>query len=113
MKKVITLFFFFSLLVINSFPSFVSACSCAELPSVKEEIERSDAVFSGTVLDIREKRNSSKSVLFEVRNIWKGADESQIIITTGQGGGDCGFNFLREQNTWYMLVNPLHSVKKI
>lgn len=101
MKKVITFFFFVSLLVINSFPSIVSACSCAELPSVKEEVERSDAVFSGMVLDIREKRNASKSVLFEVRNIWKGADESQIIITTGQGGGDCGFIF--KEGTEYLV----------
>ncbi|MFE8698795.1 hypothetical protein ACFYKT_21150 [Cytobacillus sp. FJAT-53684] len=34
-----------------------------------------------------------KSVLFEVTNTWKGIQQSQVIITTGQGGGDCGIDF--------------------
>lgn len=79
-----------------------SACKCAELPSVEEEFERSQAVFSGKVVDIREKRslkgNITKSVLFEVSKTWKGVKQSQIIITTGQGGGDCGFDFKEGQD---------------
>ena len=99
MKKVMPIlaFIFMSILLIGSFPSIISACSCAELPSVEEELERSQAVFSGRVVDVREKRSlngyTSKSVLFEVTNTWKGVEQSQIIINTGQGGGDCGFDF--------------------
>ncbi len=74
-----------------------SACKCAELPNVEAEFESSKAVFSGKVADIREKRSLKgylyKSVLFEVTNTWKGVNQSQIIITTGQGGGDCGIDF--------------------
>ncbi|MGA9226762.1 MAG: hypothetical protein WB217_10525 [Mesobacillus sp.] len=85
----------------GSFPSVASACSCAELPTAASELERSKAVFSGKVLDIKEKRSAqgymTKSVLFEVTNTWKGVTQSQIIITTGQGGGDCGFNFTEGQ----------------
>lgn len=85
------------IIFIGSFPSITSACSCAELPGVEEEFERSKAVFSGKVIDIREKRSlkgyTTKSVLFEVTNTWKGVEQSQIIITTGQGGGDCGYDF--------------------
>jgi hypothetical protein len=97
---------FFGLLVMvilltGSFPSVTSACSCAELPTAASELERSKAVFSGKVLDINEKRSAqgyiTKSVLFEVTNTWKGVTQSQIIITTGQGGGDCGFNFTKGQ----------------
>ena len=39
----------------------------------------------------------SKSVLFEVTNIWKGVEQSQIIITTGTSDGDCGINFKEGQ----------------
>jgi len=97
----ILVFTFIIILFIISFPSNTSACSCAELPSVEEEFERSQAVFSGKVVDIREKRSIkgyiTKSVLFEVTDTWKGVKQSQIIITTGQGGGDCGFDFKEGQ----------------
>jgi len=87
--------------VTGSFPSVASACSCAELPTAAEELERSKAVFSGKVLDIKDKRSAdgyvTKSVRFKVTNTWKGVAQSQIIITTGQGGGDCGFNFTEGQ----------------
>lgn len=39
----------------------------------------------------------TKAVLFEVSQIWKGGAESQIIIHTGSGGGDCGFNFEKDK----------------
>ena len=88
---------FISIILLGSFPSITSACSCAELPSVEEEFERSQAVFSGKVVDVREKRSikgyQTKSVLFEVTNTWKGVKQSQMIITTGQGGESCGFHF--------------------
>lgn len=99
MKKAtpILVYIFIGMLIIGSFPSVTKACSCAEPPSVESELERSKAVFSGKVLDIREKRSlngyTMKSVLFEVINTWKGIRQSQMIITTGQGGGDCGFDF--------------------
>lgn len=93
--------FLFNTLLIGSFPTITSACSCAELPSVEEELERSQAVFSGKVLDVKEKQSLKGyitiSVLFEVTNTWKGVKQSQIIITTGQGGGDCGFDFKEGQ----------------
>ncbi|WP_078411290.1 hypothetical protein [Priestia abyssalis] len=103
LKKAMPLlaFIFVGILIIGSFPSITSACSCAELPSVEEEFERSKAVFSGKVVDIKERRSlngyTSKSVLFGVTNTWKGVEQSQIIITTGQGGGDCGYNFTKRE----------------
>ena len=103
MKRVMPFFvlIFMVILVTGSFPSVTSACSCAELPSAASELERSKAVFSGKVLDINEKRSSqgyiTKSVRFEVTKTYKGVEQSQIIITTGQGGGDWGFNFTEGQ----------------
>ena len=94
--------------IIGSFPSITSACSCAELSSVEEEFERSAAVFSGKVIEIKEKKSLKgyiyKSVLFEVTNTWKGVEQTQILITTGEGGGDCGFNFI-EGNEYLVYAN--------
>ena len=57
--------------------------------------------FIGKVVDDRVKRSikgyQSKSVLFDVTNTWKGVEQSQMIITTGQGGGDCGYDFKKGQ----------------
>ena len=99
MKKVLPtlVLIFICIILMDTFPSVISACSCADLPSVEEEFERSKAVFSGKVVSVTEKRNLSKSVLFEVTNTWKGVEQSQIIITTGQGGGDCGIAFKEGQ----------------
>jgi hypothetical protein len=101
-------FVFIGILLIGSFPSSTSACSCAESPSVEEELERSKAVFSGKVVDIKEKRSlngyTSKSVLFDVTNTWKGARQSQMIITTGQGSGDCGVDF-KEGEEYLVYAN--------
>ncbi len=77
--------------------STVYACSCARPQTVEAQFSRSEAVFAGRALDVKEQRtlngSMTKSALFEVSRIWKGGPESQIIIHTGSGGGDCGINF--------------------
>ncbi|WP_369593192.1 hypothetical protein [Lysinibacillus pakistanensis] len=116
LRKAMTILAF--IFMIGSFPSITSACSCADLPSVEEEFERSKAVFSGKVVDIKEKRSlkgyTTKSVLFEVTNTWKGVEQSQIIITTGQGGGDCGYNFIKgEEYLVYANESIIYEAKSL
>lgn len=100
LQKNLRIFLFgcITLMLISAFPFDVKACSCTELPSIEEEFDRSQAVFSGKVIRISENESmkdyKTKSVLFEVTNTWKGVKQSQIIIRTGQGGGDCGINFI-------------------
>ncbi|WP_442599893.1 hypothetical protein [Neobacillus sp. D3-1R] len=92
---VITFIFLISIMTINPSNSF--ACSCAKPLGVKEEFERSKAVFYGKVMEIKDQKVNDgyivKKVLFEVKTTWKGVSESQMIIVTGQGGGDCGVKF--------------------
>ncbi|WP_394234237.1 hypothetical protein [Niallia oryzisoli] len=107
-----------SILLIGSFPTITSACSCAELPSVEEELERSQAVFSGQVVNVREKRSIkgyiTKSVLFEVTNTWRGVKQSQMIISTGQGDGDCGIDFKEGQEYLvYANESTMYGVKSL
>lgn len=116
MKKAMTLLAF--IFIIGYFPSIASACSCAELPSVQEEFERSKAVFSGKVVDIEERRSvkgyTVKSVLFEVTNTWKGVEQSQIIITTGQGHGDCGYDFTKgKEYVVYANESTMYGVESL
>lgn len=120
LKKTMTLLAFIciGMFIIGSFPSMTSACSCAELPSVEEEFERSKAVFSGKVVDINDqwslKGSTSTSVLFEVTNTWKGVEQSQIIITTGQGGGDCGYNFTKgKEYLVYAYESSMYGAKSL
>ncbi|WP_010095530.1 hypothetical protein [Ornithinibacillus scapharcae] len=73
-------------------PIPTAACSCAELGPAQMEMERSTAMFKGEVLDIKD-ANHTRKVLIKVEEAWKGVEESQVIVVTGLGGGDCGFEF--------------------
>jgi hypothetical protein len=100
-KKTMTwllLFCSFIFVMLVYFPNPAYACDCVIPPNVETELSQSDAVFSGKVIRIKEKRSAGgyikKEIIFEVYQTWKGVEESQIKITTGQGGGDCGYQFV-------------------
>jgi hypothetical protein len=111
-RKIINLILmtFIVLSIMTSFiPSTVYACSCASPPDVEAQFSRSEAVFAGRVLEVKEQRylngSMTKAALFEVSHIWKGGTESQIIINTGSGGGDCGLNF-EEGKEYLVYAHP-------
>ena len=93
--------FVLGLCIVNQ-PSTTFACSCAMPLGVKEELSRSDQVFSGKVLDIKSVKGTGgtikKVVLFKVNTTWKGSKVAKIKITTGQGGGDCGIRFQKNHD---------------
>jgi hypothetical protein len=105
-------FILISSLLLSSFPSTVNACSCG-IQSVEREMERSDAVFSGMVVNVREARRPggilgredlfqvSKEVHLQVKDTWKGVKEGHVIIRTGLWDGDCGIDF--KVGTKYMV----------
>lgn len=84
--------------------SLAEGCSCIYAGPACERFWTTDAVFDGTVLSIeaipREVHVgrqtfsvNDKLVRLDVRQSWKGVDIGQIEVFTGQGGGDCGFDF--------------------
>ncbi|WP_342598344.1 hypothetical protein MHB48_12260 [Psychrobacillus sp. FSL H8-0483] len=85
---------------INSF-----ACSCMQPDTAQAELDRSAAVFSGKVVDMVDvnKNNSIQSsadpiaVLFEVKETWKGLDQTQVIIYTERDSASCGYEFTLDQ----------------
>jgi hypothetical protein len=100
------------------YPNSAYGCSCAQPPSVKEELDRSKAVFTGKVIQVNEKQPLngyiSKKVIFEVSQVWKGIEQSQIQITTGQGDGDCGIDFvLGKDYLVYASESDLYGKKQL
>lgn len=121
MKKqvgVFVLFFFIFSTMMTLFPSYGAACSCAQPPGVKEELSQSKAVFSGKAIKVEEKKSAAgfttKSVLFEVKEAWKGVSQSPIEVTTGAGGGDCGYEFKKGQSYLvYANDSDMYGSKKL
>ncbi|WP_279587129.1 hypothetical protein [Paenisporosarcina antarctica] len=95
----ILVIFFISLL--NYSPTTSYACSCVEANSVKDELDRSSAVFSGEVIEIVDKNKSASlqssndpiSVLFDVDESWKGVNQTQIVVYTERSEASCGYEF--------------------
>lgn len=114
MKTMITILTFF---ILTSFSDKMNACNCIGQRTVKEELERSDAVFVGTIVSKRivtltdstilnlfpndtTMRISSVSKMTIARYdlvidyIYKGKiTKDTVLIYSGIGGGDCGIRF--------------------
>ncbi len=93
-------------------PTSVYACSCVVPGPPSEAFSQYDAVFIGRVIkttflqsiillfldrgqmDPETKRYWGYDVTFAVSKSWKLVDTAYIQVTTGYGGGDCGYSFL-------------------
>jgi hypothetical protein len=65
--------------VLTTSPTVSHACKCVEPQTVKKELESSEAVFSGKIIDIRTEKNN-RNIIFEVEETWKGVSQTQIIL---------------------------------
>ena len=80
-------------------PAAVFACSCvADIPQ-EDSFNQAKAVFSGTVLSIRDKEGflgvdfSHREATIQVSETWKGTAVGVVTVATGRDDGDCGFVF--------------------
>ena len=82
----------------------VNACSCAGPGPPCESFGSADAVFAGTVVSVRENKRTSQpergnvdwhpvAFKFSVEHPYLGVTGAEIEVFTGQGGGDCGYQF--------------------
>ena len=108
-------------------PSPAGACLCVADIAISDHFAMHDAVFAGKIARIVDNyvpifstsdyvmyklgystyffdhfaRNDARrlefSVFFKVINSWKGLDTSTIEVSTGRGGGDCGYSFLTNE----------------
>ncbi len=97
----------------------VRACKCAVPGLPAEELEKSEAVFAGTVVSIRHsfdpdvtpyKPGDHTTVGFDVSTVWKGAVHERTYVTTPPTGGSCGFRFSEgERYIVYAHISPADS----
>lgn len=87
-----------------SFAGPCSTCRCVVPPPTPQSaLESATAVFTGTVVSIRETTVSpepgrwrpARMVGFRVDGAWKGVSAPKVVVLTGMGGGDCGLDFDR------------------
>lgn len=91
------------------------ACSCIPPGSPVASMEQADAVFAAKVVSVAPEETAAslpstvhvnrmqrRKVVFELDRVWKGCEAAaeaeeaphHIELTTGAGGGDCGFDFM-------------------
>lgn len=99
----LTLFLFLCIpLIMGLFPSSTKACDCAVPKTATEALERASAVFTGKVLQIKQKNMNKEQydvVTLEVERVWKGIDQTQIVVYTQWSS--CQFKF--EKGEEYLL----------
>ena len=82
----------------------VNACSCGSAGTPCESFGSADAVFVGTVVSMKENERPKqtdrgdfawmpRAFKFSVEHAYLGVAGTEIEISTGYGGGDCGFGF--------------------
>lgn len=95
-----------SLFVLLASAARAEACSCAGPGSPCQAYGGASAVFVGMVTDIRDGTREPKArgeeidwaprtVTFSVSEAFGGVEGAQVQVSTGMGGGDCGYNFVK------------------
>ena len=77
------------------------ACKCnRQIPDIGQACQKADLIFLGQCLraEYVEEKGSSPyhfvQYTFLVKKVWKGKPDAEtILVKTGLGGGDCGWNF--------------------
>jgi hypothetical protein len=82
-----------SLVAVLIATSYAVACSCMMPPPPPKALEQAAAVFSGKVTKIDANQGHRKTITLSVDRTWKGIDTETVTLTTGSGGGDCGYGF--------------------
>ena len=82
------------ILLIALVAGLANACSCIPPGTPLEEMEKSDAVFSGKVVTIGQDANGYV-VTFEVERAWKGVSAPTVRVRTAMDSAACGFPFVR------------------
>lgn len=110
--KIMKIGFLFFLISLFSLPFSSSsyACSCLPPGTPTEEMEKSGAVFSGKVIDVKTD-DSTLSAKISVKESWKGMDSKEVTVDTALDSAGCGVNF--EKGKEYIVYATLEEGKYI
>lgn len=91
------------LLVLTALAPRADACSCMSSGPPCQNFFQVDAVFAGTVRTISETEGTQdppsrrRLVVFTIDGAFRGVGGAAAEVTTGIGGGDCGYEFKQGQ----------------
>jgi hypothetical protein len=107
MKSLIFFLVLFAFLLFGT--NNILACSCLPAKGVAQELEQSNAVFSGKVIKIKSHRQAenifaSVEVIFNVQKAWKGVKKKTISVFTSSNSAACGYSF-RKNQTYLVYAN--------
>lgn len=89
------------LLSLLALPDTCFACSCPPPRPPTEATAGATTVFRGrvtaTTLEGAPQGYRYRRATFQVDTVWKGALGREVVIFTGGGGGDCGYDFVPGQ----------------
>ncbi|HUK29632.1 MAG TPA: hypothetical protein VLV89_00870 [Candidatus Acidoferrum sp.] len=97
-------------------PGAARACECMSGVSVCKAFANAPSVFAGRASKVEIGSNGGRTVTFEVLQAYHGVTERIIELTTGSGGGDCGYDFKEGANYLVYAYNgapPLGEVGKL
>ena len=80
------------ILIIAIVAGLANACSCLPPGTPLEELNKSDAVFSGKAASIAQD-GYGYIVTFEAERAWKGVDAPVVKVRTAQDSAACGYAF--------------------
>ncbi len=95
--KIAVLSILLSILSLSIFSSTGYVCSCLPPGTPQEEMAKMDAVFSGKVLDVKEKFNSTTEVKISVSETWKGVTSKEVVVYTAMDSAACGVFFEKDK----------------
>ncbi|MGM0836232.1 MAG: hypothetical protein ACQEV7_08750 [Bacillota bacterium] len=110
--KIMKIGFLFFLISLFSLPFSSSsyACSCFPPGTPFAELEKSDAVFSGKVINVKTDDSTLKAKI-SVKESWKGMDSKEVTVHTAIDSAGCGVNF--ETGKEYIIYSSLEDGKYI
>ena len=94
------------------------ACSCVQPGSALDELDKRDFVFSGKVKNMVDPKKNEVilssadpiTIHFDVKEVWKGINESEVLVVTERDSASCGFNFV--MNEEYLVYGNMIEGKK-
>ena len=92
-------------------PAYALACTCVADVPLCQTFWHADAVFAGEVLSFEKidpKQFFSRRIArVRVERVWRGEVTGVVEVSTGAGGGDCGYSFRQgEKYTIYANKGP-------
>lgn len=117
-KKLLILLVLLIPMIAHYQTSSTYACSCVQPGAAIDELNQRDFVFSGKVKNIVDPKKGKVvissadplTIHFDVKEAWKGINETEVLVVTERDSASCGFNFT--MNEEYLVYGNMVDGKR-